>query len=164
MTDAADASLRRLFVPAARAHDSRLEIEAREQTPGGYVISRGLRRVSVIERQERHGHITHRQGAAARELYRCYAFGIVGVRDREAATGGNAGPAGYTDSQIDAAGRFRAAHDQLGHRLFPLVYSITVEDVSVADYARLRGANPTSVQTLLRLGLDLLADLWRIHE
>jgi hypothetical protein len=164
LTDAADASLRRLFVPAAQAADTRLEIEAREQTPGGFVVSRGLRRVTVIERQERHGHITHRQGCAARELYRCYAFGICGVRDRDTATGGHAGPTGYTDSQIDAAGRFRDAHDRLGHRIFPLVYSITVEDVSVADYARLRGANPTSVQTLLRLGLDLLADLWGIHE
>lgn len=163
MTDA-DASLRRPFVPAARAHDGSLEVEPREQTPGGFVVSRGVRRVTVVERQERHGHLTHRQGCAARELYRCYAFGICCVRDRDAATGGNGGAAGYTDSQIDAATRYREARDRIGGRLFPLVYGVVIDDVSVADYARLRGMNPSAAQELLRLGLDTLADLWGIHE
>lgn len=157
MTDAADASLRRLFVPAARANDDRLEIEAREQTASGFVISRGARVVSVLERMERHGHITHRQGAAGRQLYRDYALGICGARDRDAAVS-NGSPGGYADTQIDAVGRYRMVRDRLGPRLFPLAYAVTVDDVTVADFARHRGLNATGVQTLLRLALDLAGD------
>jgi hypothetical protein len=152
-----EAKLRALFVPAARASDSRLEIEAREQTAAGFVISRGARVVSVIERMERHGHITHRQGAAGRQLYRDYVIGICGARDRDAAVG-NGSPAGYADSQLDAIRRYRTVRDRLGPRLWPLAYAVVVDDVTVADFARHRGLNATGVQTLLRLALDLAGD------
>jgi hypothetical protein len=158
-----DAGLRRLFVTPERARDRRLEVEDRGATAAGHVFSRGLRLVSVVERQERHGHLTHRQAAAARQLYRDYVFGVRGVRDREAATG-TGGAVGYTDSQLDAAARYREVHDRLGSRLFPLVFAVCCDDVSVPDYARLRGLNPTSTMALLRVGLDMAADCLAIHE
>lgn len=156
MTDA-DASLRRLFVPEAQANDDRLEVEAREQTASGFVIRYGARKVTVIERQERHGHITHRQGAAARQVYRDYALGVAGARDRDAATG-SSGTAGYADAQLDALRRYRTVRDRLGGRLWPLTYAVIVEDITVADFARHRGLNATATQTLLRLALDLAGD------
>jgi hypothetical protein len=156
LTDA-DASLRRLFVPAARAHDSRLEIEAREQTAAGFVVSKGLRRVTVIERMERHGHITHRQGCAGRQLYRDYVMGVCGARDRDAAVGGSS-PGGYADTQLDAIRRYRTVRDRLGPRLWPLCFACTCDDVSVPDYARTRGLNPTSTAAVLRVALDMVAD------
>jgi hypothetical protein len=159
----ADESLRRLFVPAARASDSRLEIEAREQTAAGWVVSRGLRRVSVLERMERVGAITHRQGCAGRQLYRDYVMGVCGARDRDAATG-SSGTGGYADAQIDAVTRYRMVHDALGPRLFPLIYAVVLDDVSVPDYARVRGLNRTSVTAILRLALDLTGDVYGTHE
>jgi hypothetical protein len=159
----ADASLRRLFVPAARASDSRLEIEAREQTAAGFVISRGVRVVSVLERMERVGAITHRQGCTGRQIYRDFVMGICGARDRDAASG-NGSPAGYTDAQIDAVTRYRMVHDALGPRLFPLLYAVVLDDVSVPDYARVRGLNRTSVTAILRLALDMAGDVLGTHE
>lgn len=162
MTDA-DAPLRRLFVPEAQAADPGLEIEAREQTPAGWVVSRGLRRVSVVERMERVGAITHRQGCAARQLYRDYCIGIVGARDRDAAVG-NRSPAGYTDTQLDAASRYRMVRDRLGGRLFPIVYAVVLDDVSVPDYCRVRGLNRTSMTQVLKVALDIAGDVLGTHE
>jgi hypothetical protein len=162
LTDA-DASLRRLFVPAAQAADPGLEVEAREHTPGGFVVSTGLRRVSVIERMERVGAITHRQGCAARQIYRDYAVGIMGARDRDAAVG-NGSPGGYTDTQIDAATRYRMVKDRLGPRLFPLVHAAVLADVSVPDYARVRGLNRASMTQVLRIALDMAGDILGVHE
>lgn len=158
-----EASLRRLFVSPERARDRRLEVEDRGATAAGHVFARGLRVVSVVERQERHGHLTHRQAAAARQLYNDYVFGVCGVRDREAATG-TGGTVGYSDSQLDAAARYREVHDRLGSRLFPLVYGVVIDDVSVPDYARVRGLNPTSAMAILRVGLDMVADVLGVHE
>jgi hypothetical protein len=162
MTDA-DAALRRLFVPAAQASSDRLELEPREQTPAGWVVSKGLRRVSVVERMERVGAITHRQGCAARQIYRDYCIGIAGARDRDAAVG-NSSPAGYTDTQLDAATRYRMVRDRLGPRLWPLAYSVVLEDISVPDYARVRGLNRASTQAVLRVALDIAGDVLGTHE
>lgn len=155
-------ALRRLFVSAERDRHGAIEVEPRGQTAAGFVYRHGARAVSVVERQERHGHLTHRQAAAARQLYADYVFGVCGVRDREAATG-TGGAVTYTDAQLDAAGRYRQARDRLGGRLFPLVFAVVVADVSVPDYARPRGLNPTSTMALLRLGLDMLADFYGTH-
>lgn len=157
----ADESLRRLFVPAAQARDDGMEVEPREQTPGGFVISRGVRRVSVLERMERVGAITHRQGAAGRLLYHDYVVGIMGARDRDAGTGtGN--PGGYSDHQIDAATRYRNAREKLGPRLWPLCFAVVAQDVSVPDYARVRGLNRASTTAVLRLALDFLGDAYQM--
>jgi Domain of unknown function (DUF6456) len=158
LTDA-DAALRRLFLPAARAHDASLEIEAREQTAAGWVVARGVRRVSVPERMERVGAITHRQGSAARQLYSDYALGVCGARDRDAAIG-DGSPGGYADSQLDAIRRYRMVRDRLGPRLWVVVFSVVCEDVSVPDYARHRGLNRTSTTEVLRIALDMAADCY----
>lgn len=158
-----EASLRRLFVSPERARDRRLEVEDRGATAAGHVFSRGLRVVSVVERQERHGHLTHRQAAAARQLYNDYVFGVCGVHDREAATG-TGGTVGYSDSRLDAAGRYREVRERVGGRLWPLLYAVAIDDVSVPDYARVRGLNPTSTMALLRVALDMAADCLGVHE
>lgn len=154
-----DESLRRLFVPAARAGDPAIEVEPRGQTAAGHVYEFGARRVPTLERMERHGSLTHRQGAAGRRLYQDYVFGIVGARERDAATA-NGSPSGYADSQIDAAGRCRAVKERLGPRLWPLCFAIACDDVSVPDYARHRGLNPTSTVAVLRIALDMAADVY----
>lgn len=156
-----DASLRRLFVPQAQANDDRLEVEAREQTPAGWVVSRGARRVSTIERMERHGHITHRQGCAGRLLYQDYVVGIMGARDRDAGSGARS-PGGYSDHQLDAARRYRMVRDRLGPRLWVVVYSVVLDDVSVPDYARHRGLNRTSATEVLRIALDMVGDVLQL--
>jgi hypothetical protein len=156
LTDA-DESLRRLFVPAARANDASLEVEAREQTASGWVVSRGARVVSNLERMERHGHVTHRQGAAGRQLYRDYVLGVCGARDRDAAVSGSS-PGGYADAQLDAVTRYRTVRDRLGPRLWVVVYSVVLDDVSVPDYCRARGLNPTSMTQVLRIALDMAGD------
>lgn len=156
-----DESLRRLFVPAARAGDRALEVEPRGQTAGGHVYQFGARRVTALERMERHGHLTHRQGAAGRRLYQDYVFGICGARDRDAAVG-NPFPGGYSDSQLDAAGRCRAVRDRLGPRLWPIVQGVVLDDVSVPEYSKARGLNPTSSAAVLRLALDIVGDVYQL--
>lgn len=115
--------------------------------------------MSMIEVLERRNTITPRQARAGLAIYRCWALGICGARDGEA-SGNGADPGGYTDAQLDAAREYRLIRDAVGPRLWSVVFSVAVEDLSPSRWANERGnaMHKAAAVELLRIGLDYAAD------
>lgn len=155
-------ALRRLFVSDDRAQHNAVVVEPREATPGGFIVRSGARVQPVVERLQRRGQLTRRQHAAAAELYRCWALGVCGAKDRQAVNG-SWEPAGYADAQLAALARYREARDLLGGRLWPIVFSVAIDDVPVTRWAESHRENTQAQMGVLRVGLDMLADLFGLH-
>jgi hypothetical protein len=116
--------------------------------------------MGMCEVLERRGTLTPRQARAGARIYAAWALGICGARDGEPGGNGN-DPGGYTDAQMDAAREYRLIRDHVGPRLWPVVFSVAVEDFSPARWANERGRamHKAAAVELLRLSLDLTADL-----
>jgi hypothetical protein len=113
----------------------------------------------MVECLERRGALTARQARAGVRIYQCWALGIAGARDGDA-TGNGSDPGGYTDAQMDAAREYRLIREAVGGRLWPLCFSVSVEDWSPARWANERGhgMHKAAAVELLRLALDMAAD------
>ncbi|HZI74298.1 MAG TPA: hypothetical protein VFD73_09800 [Gemmatimonadales bacterium] len=116
--------------------------------------------MAQTELLERRSAITARQARAASEIYRCWALGIMLASNAEP-TGNGSDPGGYTVAQLDAAKRYREIRMAVGHRLWPVVFAVSVEDFSPSRWAneRGRGMHKAAAVELLRLGLDMAADV-----
>ena len=122
-----------------------------------------VRAAHALDALERRAVLTPRQIAAGRRLLASYSLGVVGLRlgDMPHAT---RVPAQFMEAKIAAERDYDAARDLLGGRIWPVVWAVACADQSVQELARARGQNPTATATLLRLGLDLLADHFRLPE
>lgn len=151
---AACLALRRSLVSDVRRNHNRVVVERLADGFG----SRARVQTS-IERYERRGQLTSRQARAAQRIYAAYALGIVGARNGES-TGNGSDPAGYSDAQLAMAEEYRLIRDAVGGRLWPIVFSVAIEDFSVARWCneRGRGMHPAGGMQLLRLALDLASD------
>jgi hypothetical protein len=116
--------------------------------------------MSQIEVLARRGAISSRQERAGVRIYQAWALGICGARDGEPGGNGN-DPGGYTDAQMDAAREYRQIRDHVGPRLWPIAFACAVEEFSPARWAneRGRGMHKAAAVELLRLALDLAADM-----
>lgn len=117
--------------------------------------------MSSVEVLERRGTLTPRQARAGTRIYQAWALGIMGARDADA-TGNGSDPGGYTDAQLDAAREYREIRDAVGPRLWPAVFAVCCEDFSPARWAneRGRGLHKAAAVEIVRIGLDMAADLW----
>lgn len=139
-------------------------IEARSIAAGGMVASHGARVQPALERMLSRSLITRRQYDAGDRLYQSHALGIAGARNFEAGGCTAYQPAGYADSQLNAAHDFAHAKIALGDRLFPLVYAVAVMDVSVETYCQQQQPkmDRRGGMALLRYALDVLGDHYRL--
>jgi hypothetical protein len=121
-----------------------------------------VRATHALDAMERRGILTSRQIAAGRRLLASYSLGVMGLRQE--VPHASRIPAQWIEAKIAAERDYDDARDLLGGRLWPVVWAVTCNDQSVQELARERLQNPTATATLLRLGLDLLADHFRLPE
>jgi hypothetical protein len=152
---AATLALRRSLVSDDRQRHNRVLVEKLSDGFGSRA-----RVQSALERYERRGQISARQARAGERIYAAYALGVVGARNGEA-TGNGSDPGGYSDAQLAMAEEYRLIRDAVGGRLWPIVFSVAIEDFSVARWCneRGRGMHPAGGMELLRHALNLAADV-----
>lgn len=115
--------------------------------------------MSQCEVLARRGTISPRQERAATRIYQCWSLGVCGARNGETTGNGN-DPSGYSDAQLQALREYRIIRDAVGGRLWSVVFSVAVEDLSPFRWANERGGgvHPKGAVALLRVGLDTAAD------
>lgn len=118
-----------------------------------------MSRRSAIEVLERRGHLRPRQSIAAKRLSNTYALGVVGVK-REGAGGGLT----LTEASVSAKRDYDRARDVLGPRLWPIVWAVACNDLTVQELALEQRLHPTAAMALLKLGLEELADHYMLKE
>lgn len=163
MTERQDA-LRRSLVGLERLQhetDESMVAEPRLVSNAGVVARYGARRVSPVEQAYNRQLITDRQHFAAERIYTSYAIGIAGVRQAPAGIAPSS-PGGSLEAAAAAASDYRAVREAVGPRLWPAVFAYVVEEEPAASIARRAGLNPMGCMELLRLGLDLAGDYWRL--
>lgn len=121
-----------------------------------------VRTLSAIGNLERRKVLTPRQGAAARRLESSHSLGVIGLK-RDLPHGRRV-PAGFMDARIAARDDYDQAREWLGGRIWPIVSAVVCEDRTVQEAAELHRMNPTAAATLLKLGLDLLGDHYRLRD
>lgn len=123
---------------------------------------RRVRSAHALDALARRAILTPRQITAGRRLLASYSLGVLGLRQEMPHA--SRVPVQFMEAKIAAERDYDRARDLLGGRLWPVVWAITCGDQSVQDVARARVQNPTATATLLRLGLDLLADHFQLPE
>lgn len=156
-------TLKRSLAAPERLLKGDLEVEARTVTSTGHVTSYGARSISPIERYKRRGQLTLRQVRAAEMLYRAWALGIEGARADSPGCSASF-PGGLSDAQVQAVRSYENARSGLGKRLWPLVFAVICEEWSCERFANERGRNATATMEVLRLALDMLADIFGLPE
>lgn len=163
MTDHGEA-LRRSLVGVERLQhetDESLVAEARLITNAGVVARYGARRVSPVEQAYSRRLLSDRQHYAAERLYSSYMIGIAGIRQAPSGVAPSS-PGGSLEAAAAAANDYRGVREAIGPRLWPAVFAYVIDEEPAGDIARRSGINPTAMQELLRLGLDMGADYWRL--
>jgi hypothetical protein len=125
---------------------------------------RMYRALSTVERLLRDGAITPRQAEAADRLRDDSDLGIHGARD----AGGSSSTTGWyiAQAQLAAMRRYKAAIRALGplwRYVVPIVVGLPgAGDISISDLARLLGRNRQEIAGIVKLGLDVLADHYKL--
>jgi hypothetical protein len=150
---------RSLAVPQ-QVENRDIVIEARVVNAGGIPISHGARVQSVTERLRNRGHLTERQFQAAERLHRSYCLGILQARDSDSGGCSAWSPSGYSDAVLNAATDYRKAREAIGLRLWPLVWSVVIDDWTIERWRNERGngTTPQAAAALFRHALDTLGD------
>lgn len=123
------------------------------------------RRLRPLDLYERRGWITKRQSFAGDVLYWAWAIGIHGARPENDELPPEVrtpfGPRQIPIQRMHAIRRYQEAVTALGLRL-AWVQQVCCDGVLASDIPeRLTGVKPREVMTLLRHGLDRLADHWQ---
>lgn len=152
----AETALRRSLVRPEREQHGTVLLEAATDAPGVSVA----RVQPSLERMARRGLISRRQMLAGERIYRAWALGIVGARDRDAGGCTVHDPGGYADRQLDAATEYRRIRDAVGLRLWPIVWHVACDDWSVDRFASEIGNGMDRKQWMgcLKIALDQAAD------
>ena len=159
-----DALARSLADPTQLANREEIIVEARVTTPGGMVAAYGARVQPTIERMLARGQITRRQHEAGARLYKTYLLGVCGARDHDASGCSAWSPAGVPDAVLSSLTDYRRARESVGPRMWPCLFAVCIEDMSVDRFAneRGKGADRKGWMAILRLALDTLADHYGI--
>jgi len=152
----AETALRRSLVRPEREQHGTVLVEPTCDVPGAMTA----RAQPTIERLLRRGQISHRQANAGARIYRAWALGIVGARDRDAGGSSAHDPGGYADRQLDAATEYRRIREAVGLRLWPITWHVTCDDWSVDRFASEIGNGMDRKQWMgcLKIALDQAAD------
>lgn len=126
-----------------------------EPTRRGSVVIRRVQ--SPLDWYYARKHITARQWTAGDRLRSVYELGICGVHDADQARGGS-GHGGFSEAQLDAAESVRLASAAVGRHLWPVLLDVICSEYSTDQIAKRRGENSKGIVSLLRVGLDTLAD------
>lgn len=110
--------------------------------------------------------ISARMHTAAQILRTDYEIGEMGAQDVDSdmPIGIRCAPGGVTpnDRRIDALTAYRAAKSAMGRYLSPIVIAVACEEKDVAACARSMKENPQEVMGVLKAGLKMLADHYRL--
>ena len=122
------------------------------------------RRLRPLDLYERRGTISKRQSVAGDVLYWQWAIGVCGAHpdpdELPPEVRAPFGPRQMPVERIEALRRYREALRALGKRL-AWVQQVCCEGILAGDIPdRLTGVKQREVMTLLRHGLDRLADHW----
>lgn len=148
-------ALRRSLVSESREQHSVVVIERRTD-----VHAHGARVMPILEKYARRGTLNARQCRAGEMIYECWSIGIAGAHDSDAGGSSMPDPSGIRDKQLDAATEYRRVRDALGLRMWPVVWAVCVEDMSVDQFANERGGTMDRKQWMgvLRVALSIAAD------
>lgn len=151
-----DEVLRRSLVRPEREQHGGLVVERVADAVGAYRV----RAMPTVERLFRRGLLSERQCYAGLRIYEAWAIGIVGARDADEGGSSVFDPAGVRDRQVIAAAEYRRIRDAVGGRMWPLAFSVSVEDWSVDRFSNERGGGMDRRQLMgvLKIALDIAAD------
>jgi hypothetical protein len=119
-------------------------------------------RAAPLDAMDRRKILTPRQVRAGKRFFASYSLGVMGLRQDHGH--GRRVPVQFMEAKIAAEDDYNKAVDLLGSRLWPTVWAVICGDHSVQEHAALKGQNPVATMTMLRLGLDLLADHYGLED
>lgn len=121
---------------------------------------------SPIDRLVARGSISPRMHSAGQRLRDQFEIGVIGARNRDGelppGIRGTALALEPTEVQIGALRAYRAARRRLGAHLGPVVVAVCCHEQDVAVVAARQGRSPDKVMGVLEVGLETLADHYRL--
>lgn len=71
---------------------------------------------------------------------------------------------GWADAQIQARRVYESVRAAVGPRLWPLVFAVCIEELTVERFANERGRNSGPTMEVLRVALDMVGDALGLPE